>query len=112
VSDDRAASILAEARRIARTLETACRNPGKTPDFTACGGPAAEAYWEYFTPARISSLVAAIEALSSALGKHRQTFTDSRGISLCGGCLRPDCPDDPEAIIARALGGTEAGDGK
>ena len=54
---------LAEAKRIADTLAFACRIPDKVPDFTACGGPAAEAYWAYFTPARITSLLAAIEAV-------------------------------------------------
>ena len=54
---------LAEAKRIADTLAFACRIPDKVPDFTACGGPAAEAYWAYFTSARITSLLAAIEAV-------------------------------------------------
>jgi hypothetical protein len=49
-------------------------------------------------------LLAAIEALSSALRSHRHTFTE-RGTEICGGCLRPECPDSPEAIIAGALGG-------
>ena len=57
---------LDEAKKVAHTLEFACILPGKTPDFTFCGGPAAEAYWSYFTPARISSLVAAIEAALKA----------------------------------------------
>src|SRR5512146_79285 len=53
---------LARAKRIADGLQFACRLPDRKPGFTACGGPAAEAYWEYFTPARIASLLAAIEA--------------------------------------------------
>jgi hypothetical protein len=55
------AAILAEAKRTADALAFACRIPDKVPDFSACGGPAAEAYWSYFTPVRISSLLAAIE---------------------------------------------------
>jgi hypothetical protein len=48
---------LARAKQIANGLQFACRLPDRKPDFTACGGPAAEAYWEYFTPARILSLL-------------------------------------------------------
>ena len=62
MSDD-LASTLAEAQRIADALQFACRLPDKTPDFTFCGGPAAEAYWNYFTPARITALLAAVEAV-------------------------------------------------
>ena len=62
MSDDLAAT-LAGAKRIADGLQFACRSAAYTPDFTGCGGPAAEAYWDYFTPARIVSLLAAIEAV-------------------------------------------------
>ena len=66
--DDPVASTLAEAQRIADALHFACRLPDKTPDFFACGGPAAEAYWNYFTPARITALLAAIEAVLAKAG--------------------------------------------
>lgn len=54
---------LAKAKRIADALGFACRLPDRKPDFFACGGPAAEAYWDYFTPARVVSLVAALETV-------------------------------------------------
>ena len=60
---DNPSATLEKAKRIADGLHFACRIPDKKPDFTACGGPAAEAYWDYFTPARIFSLVAALEAV-------------------------------------------------
>ena len=69
----RVASTLAEAKRIADGLQFACRLPDKTPDFFACGGPAAEAYWNYFTPARISSLLAAIEAVLKLADPEKST---------------------------------------
>jgi hypothetical protein len=62
VPDDLSAE-LTKAKSIADGLHFACKLPDKTPDFTACGGPAAEAYWDYFTPARIVALVAALEAV-------------------------------------------------
>jgi hypothetical protein len=97
---------IAHAKGIADGLQFACRLPDKKPDFTACGGPAAEAYWEHFTPTRIVSLLAAIEALSAALRTHRHKLTDTKG-EFCAGCLEPwPCPD-PEAIITGALGGTQ-----
>ena len=49
------------------------------------------------------SLLAAIEALSSALRTHQNKLTDTKG-EFCAGCLEPSCPD-PEAIITTALGG-------
>jgi hypothetical protein len=59
---NRVAAALDEAKQIADALHFACRLPDKKPDFTACGGPAAEAYWDYFTPARIHSFVDAVKA--------------------------------------------------
>lgn len=98
---------LAKARKIADGLQFACRLPDKTPDFFACGGPAAEEYWSYFTPARISSFLAALEAGANALARHQQVFTDGRGLPLCGGCLCvAPCPD--RDVIAEALAKGEA----
>ena len=83
-----------EAQKIADALHFACRDPNRRPDFTACGGPAAEAYWDYFTPARITALLGALEAATGALERHMHWCTDSRGRKLCGGCLSPwPCPD-------------------
>jgi hypothetical protein len=48
---------LARAKQIASGLQSATRMLGLAPDFTGCGGPAAAVYWEYFTPARILSLL-------------------------------------------------------
>jgi len=81
---------LAEAKRIADTLAFACRIPDKVPDFTACGGPAAEAYWAYFTPARITSLLAAIEAVlelhqpgrTKVFGYTRKSYEQHRFFSI------------------------------
>ena len=55
----------------------------------------------------IPLLLAAIEALTGALERHQQWFTDSKGVRLCGGCLEPaPCKDDPERFITAALSGT------
>lgn len=62
-ADDPLTAALEEGQRIADALAFACRDPARKPDFFACGGPAAEAYWDYFTPARISSLLAAVRAV-------------------------------------------------
>lgn len=44
---------LAEDKHFADGLMFACRIPEKVPDFGACGGPAAEAYWRHFDPRRM-----------------------------------------------------------
>lgn len=59
---ERLSAALEEGRRIADGLQFACRDPERSPDFFACGGPAAERYWEHFNPARISALLAALDA--------------------------------------------------
>ena len=85
---------LAEAKRIADTLAFACRIPDKVPDFTACGGPAAEAYWAYFTPARTASLLAAIEAVLELADELEAT-------------PYPDAEEDGDVVrtdLARGLG--------
>ena len=98
-SDDRVASTLAEAKRIADGLQFACILPGRTPDFTFCGGPAAEAYWDYFTPARITALIAAIErALRLADEWEADSFVVDPEVSL-------------RERVRAALAGKEAGDG-
>ena len=81
-------STLAGAKRIADALGFACRHPDRTPNFAGCGGPAAEAYWNYFTPARITALLAALE-------RHMNWFTAEKGVRVCGGCLmNKPCPDE------------------
>lgn len=45
---------LAEDKRIAEALLFACRDPSRLPGFELCGGPAAEAFWERFTPERMA----------------------------------------------------------
>lgn len=106
--DDPAAT-LEEAKRIADGLHFACRIPDKKPDFFACGGPAAEAYWDYFTPARILSLLAALDAAQAAIERHTGSFTDRNGVKVCGGCLR-DAPCPDREAITRELTGKDAGD--
>jgi hypothetical protein len=61
----------------------------------------------------VPHLLAAVEALSTALQRHREWFTDSKGVMLCGGCLKPvPCPDDPDAIVEQALSGKDSADGE
>ena len=126
--DDDLTSTLAEAKRIADSLQFACRIPDKTPDFTACGGPAAEAYWAYFTPARVSSLIAAIEAPlkltrdSAGNDRHRERVLtvgevrDAITAELTGNPAgdeprtRPSSSMQNPAGVVRVLG-EEAGDG-
>jgi hypothetical protein len=108
---DRAAAALDEAKRIADALHFACRLPDKTPDFTACGGPAAEAYWDYFTPARIRLLVGAIEA---ARAHHVEAVIEDmpeprfRYCKTCSG--HPEWPCPEVAAITAALTGTLQGE--
>lgn len=49
---------LGEDEATADGLLIACRDPQRSPDFSACGGPAAEAYWERFGPARLLADIA------------------------------------------------------
>ena len=120
---------LKEAARIAQGLENACRDPARVPFFTGCGGPAAEAYWNYFTPARISSLLAAIEAVleetadwkktSAILDRRAERAADSGRLSgpatsaLLSGRAQAylDCASAVRQIITRALTGKEPADG-
>lgn len=53
----------------ANALYFAARIPGKIPDFTACGGPAAEEFWRLHDPA---SVLAGIEAKRKILAICRQ----------------------------------------
>jgi hypothetical protein len=115
---DTLAAVLAESKRIADGLQFACRRIDATPDFTACGGPAAEAYWEHFTPARVSALLAAVEA---ALKLHRP-IDRGRVMNCCEGCemvngeFHEDCchewPCPTYGAITSALTGKEAGDAR
>jgi hypothetical protein len=50
----------------ANALFFACRNPDWTPDFTGCGGAAAEDFWRLFTPARVLREVTAERAILAA----------------------------------------------
>jgi len=54
---------LGEDEAAANSLFFAARIPDKRPDFTACGGPAAEVYWDHFNPARVLREVAAKRAI-------------------------------------------------
>jgi hypothetical protein len=59
----------------------------------------------------VPHLLAAIEDLTAALERHREWFSRN-GFKICGGCLRPaPCPDDPDMIVARALGGKGGSNG-
>jgi|SRR5580704_13796261 hypothetical protein len=58
---------LAEDKSKAHSLEFACKIPDKMPDFTSAGGPAAEAYWQHFTPRRAYDQADAARRLVGAL---------------------------------------------
>jgi hypothetical protein len=120
MADDLTA-LLAESQRIADGLQFACRLPDKTPDFTACGGPAAEAYWEHFTPARISSLLAAIRAVLEKAGEWEREFArlepsgaDASGHANPGSYLvsgRLGALEDCTAGLREAITSSLSGDG-
>lgn len=114
------AATLAEAKRIADGLQFACRLPDKKPDFTACGGPAAEAYWEYFTPARTASLVAGLEAALKLAGEWStesdclddlagEPGTDEEGRPVLEGQASAyhECAGELREAITAALAGEE-----
>lgn len=61
---------LLDAKRTAWALAYAARLPGATPDFTGCGGPAAQAYWDYFTPARVLACLTALGAVLDLAGRY------------------------------------------
>lgn len=77
---------LDEGKRRADGLMFACRNPDKAPDFFACGGPAAEAYWEYFTP---RLMLRNIETLREVLAAHRPLEPGKYGndVPRCSACV-------------------------
>lgn len=81
---------LAEDKHYADGLLLACRIPEKVPDFFAAGGPAAEAYWAHFRPAR---MLREIEAKRAILARHQP---DS-----------PEWPDCKECSCEGALAATE-----
>src|SRR4051812_16772461 len=58
---------LAEDKSTADGLQFACRLPDKKPDFFACGGPAAEAYWQHFPPRRAGDQAGATRRLVTGL---------------------------------------------
>lgn len=102
------ASELAKAKRIAGSLQFACRDPARKPDFTACGGPAAEAYWEYFTPARSVSLVKALEKVLELADRWSTPATGTSPLERAlDGALR-ECGDMIRETVGRELtGGTD-----
>jgi hypothetical protein len=92
--DEFNAARMAEDVAVADGLQTATRIPGQVPDFTAAGGPAAEAYWQQFDPAR---MLHGLDALQRILTRHAP---DEAG--LCQGCADEltggwveidDCPE-------------------
>jgi hypothetical protein len=82
---------LAEDKHYAQGLMFACRIPEKKPDFYACGGPAAEAYWAHFGPAR---MLRDVEAGHLILARHH---ADERG--MCAACP-VDTAADPDYEIS------------
>jgi hypothetical protein len=61
------AARVAEDKGAADTLQFACRIPEKIPDFFSAGGPAAEAYWQHFTPHRAADQADATRRLVQGL---------------------------------------------
>ena len=76
---------LKDADSVANGLTTACRLPGKMPDFFACGGPLAEVFWQTFTPATVGYM---LDALKAIVGRHHDD-----GHGWCHGC-QPGAGDD------------------
>jgi len=101
------AALLAESQRIADALAFACRLPDKKPDFFACGGPAAEAYWEHFTPARVSSLLAAIGAVLELAGDWELRAGRLYGLDDASSRTFDQCAEKLREAITRALTGQE-----
>jgi hypothetical protein len=58
---------VAEDKNKAHDLMFACKLPGKVPDFFSAGGPAAEAYWQHFTPRRAGDQADATRRLVGGL---------------------------------------------
>jgi hypothetical protein len=84
---------LAEDKQRVESLLFACKIPEKTPDFFACGGPAAEAYWEHFGPAR---MLRDVEAVRRILERHRDCYPYGGGPCDHAGLVAFDerpCPD-------------------
>jgi hypothetical protein len=79
---------LAEDERTAQGLAGATRFVGGKPDFYGVGGPAAEAFWDRFDPARVLRQVAAGRRI---LARHHD---DGRG--YCAGCPNGEISGDPE----------------
>jgi hypothetical protein len=70
---------LDEDWRAADGLASACRLPDKVPDFFACGGPAAEAYWGRFTAHRVLREVEAKRAIL-AMWEDQRSYNFDEGI--------------------------------
>lgn len=100
-------SSLKEARRIADGLQFACRDPERKPNFTFAGGPAAEAYWEYFHPARVVSLLAALRAVLELADEAVLETIDASGAA----CSWDLDPAKVRAAISSSLSGKEKNDG-
>lgn len=72
---------LGEAERGAEGLLFAARIPGKMPDFTACGGPAAETYWRQQDPAATLRDVRGKRQIVEMFDEARQLDTGSQGVA-------------------------------
>jgi Family of unknown function (DUF6221) len=68
----------AEDREVADGLMFACRIPDVMPDFTACGGPAAEGHWKAFDARRMLDDTDAIGAILKAWPDPSGTWTDAQ----------------------------------
>jgi hypothetical protein len=93
MSDDLIAFLtgrLDEDERVADGLAGATRFIGGSPDFYGQGGPAADAYWERFTPARVLREVeakrkhlASYEHVAAACRNLRSVVDEDHPLAAC-----------------------------
>lgn len=85
---------LAEGEVRANGLFFACRIPGKLPDFSACGGPAAAAYWQHFTPDRLLAEIQSTRRLLAEIQRMPHLYLDEDAWYSCTQAVDPTEPGD------------------
>lgn len=81
---------LAEGEVRANGLFFACRIPGKLPDFSACGGPAAAAYWQHFTPDRLLAEIQSTRRLLAEIQRMPHLYLDEDAFYSCALAVDPE----------------------
>lgn len=69
---------LAEDKDHARVLATAAKLLDRQPDFYGAGGPAAQDYWQHFTPARMLADVEAKRGIVNLMAEATRPGWDPR----------------------------------